>query len=814
MGVHGLTTYLRENRRQLSTTITLQSQLAKNQIPIVVDGWSFIYALYRTPVLASIPWIYGGEYPEFENAVKNVVAAWLRVGLKVHFVFDGAYPDLKFPTLVTRLSESHVQHSLLFFRTSAASRTSPSSLRETWMLPPLSYTVCIHALKQLQATTDLLELHFADEEGDPYAVELAGRIGGYVVGYDSDFLVFNSEGYQGYIPVDEMVWKTPNDEAVPIEENDGEFQVVRKVKHNRKAPVESSLLPPDAEELELHVTAYSPSRLASHLNLPVTLLPLLGALVGNDFSAESETHRRRLQSLFFERNLSITQRIGHAAKVIRSILAPNAVRRKPKHEVGSVMDLIDRTVNALLVRHSSNLGTGEVEKIIDGVVEATLQYAIPKADPNDSPLWPTELCALHTPDTCSFLPMVSRRLLTQLQAMDEEDQELLQVREALIHAYRQGSLSPKIMDPLNTSSSWPRPFLEHPDVETVNRSIGRPIREWIYSILDDAAGLPDPLVPESSSSQSEHEESESDDDELIDVVEDDSEDEDADLLAPLKGELNRLHGSEDETSQATTDPPPSITSSQRLERKYPPTITEYIRRGARVASEEITVTPLRNLLESVGLEGFSASLLLLRPEEDRFTVLLRLLNSDTQSVRALRPEQLAPVLALRWTATVLSKRAEETGSRERDQERWATTEARCWLASFGQTQEEQVQSDGTTTITDRNIQLMAQMLVALDNIDQLAEILLIGHRVPSTAHLLSGRLFHALLNAPSTLGPPEDDFLWSAVKTDLQASFQEPKPKRFKKAKQKSEAVSSAKPPQKAQKGQQGFFALLDLDTR
>ena len=41
MGVLGLTTYLREKQRLLSTTIVLSSESSpKKPIPIVVDGWS------------------------------------------------------------------------------------------------------------------------------------------------------------------------------------------------------------------------------------------------------------------------------------------------------------------------------------------------------------------------------------------------------------------------------------------------------------------------------------------------------------------------------------------------------------------------------------------------------------------------------------------------------------------------------------------------------------------------------------------------------------------------------------------------------
>jgi hypothetical protein len=112
---------------------------------------------------------------------------------------QGATPGLKFQTVVSRLTQSHVQPSLLFFRTSPASRSTPRFLHESRIIPPLLYSTCIHALGIVLNKTDALEIHYADEEGDPYAVELAGRVGGFVVGNDSDFVVFNSDGYLGYV---------------------------------------------------------------------------------------------------------------------------------------------------------------------------------------------------------------------------------------------------------------------------------------------------------------------------------------------------------------------------------------------------------------------------------------------------------------------------------------------------------------------------------------------------------------------------------------------------------------------------------------
>jgi hypothetical protein len=40
MGVHGLTTYLRENKRGLTSKLDLKTPASDPDVPIVVDGWS------------------------------------------------------------------------------------------------------------------------------------------------------------------------------------------------------------------------------------------------------------------------------------------------------------------------------------------------------------------------------------------------------------------------------------------------------------------------------------------------------------------------------------------------------------------------------------------------------------------------------------------------------------------------------------------------------------------------------------------------------------------------------------------------------
>ena len=672
------------------------------------------------------------------------------------------------------------------------------------MLPPLAYSACIHALETLRSTTHSLELHFADEEGDPYAVELAGRIGGYIVGNDSDFVILNSDGYLGYIPSSEMVWQIPDlpqDVDSIMNGDDGEFQTVRKPKAKRKVSgvrFSGGLVPPDdVPELLLTVVAYSPQTLAEHLNIPVSLLPLLGALVGNDFSKDSESNSRKIQALFFDRQLTLSQRIEKVASTIHSVISPGSQRRKAKHQVGSVMDLIDGTVNALLSRLTTTMGTGEIESIVDKIVNASLQYAIPKYGGDvegREGLWSTSFCALHDPEACPLLPMISRKVMRQAGDLIKNAPDLLEAREKYLDAYRSGLFPPGCMDIVSTGSSWPRLFLENPDLETVSRSIGRPIQEWTISILEDTVGVP----------TADHEdggESVGKDDELIDVVESDGEGStSSDFLAPLKGELHRLHSSEDGTA---TDPPASVSSHRHLLPSGPPILTLYLRKGTRIASEDIEVTPISNLLSSISLSEYATDVsppLVLRSVEDRLVVFLRALASDFPSVRQLSPDNLLPVLAVRWIVHTLHRRWEESGNKEREKERWTKKEARCFLSSILWTSDIQSPSESTgirsaefPPIEDRNVQLMAQILMALDTIEQLSQVLLLTERVPFEIHRISGRRFHAMLTGTTTTvthSLPSD--VWDSTEAGLSDAFQEERVKKVKRSKAEKQAVVSA----------------------
>jgi len=70
MGVHGLATYLRENLRALSTSLTLFQDQAKSKptLPLVIDGWSCVQLI---DTLCNV--IDNGSIALYMNSITNPV---------------------------------------------------------------------------------------------------------------------------------------------------------------------------------------------------------------------------------------------------------------------------------------------------------------------------------------------------------------------------------------------------------------------------------------------------------------------------------------------------------------------------------------------------------------------------------------------------------------------------------------------------------------------------------------------------------------------------------------------------------------------
>ncbi|KAG8887567.1 hypothetical protein FRB99_004227, partial [Tulasnella sp. 403] len=253
-----------------------------------------------------------------------------------------------------------------------------------------------------------------------------------------------------------------------------------------------------------------------HLKIPITFLPLFASLVGNDFSPST------FKTRFFERRLSYAQRIDRVGGVLRVVLSAGEDRNSrvgklliknmmQKREAvngpgpirASVSTLIQTAIQTLLLREPS---PGELDEMVESVIDVILQYGA-ESDPEG--------------------PFASRLPSSPHPLQDE-------VKHRYTEAYSSGNFSPLVLNIVATGTTWPRLFLEDPDVESGARLVTSELVTWTAAILNDAfpVGVPmDESMTESGVRENEDPSSiaddEEDEDELISVIEEqtDSEEE-------------------------------------------------------------------------------------------------------------------------------------------------------------------------------------------------------------------------------------------------------------------------------------------------
>jgi hypothetical protein len=212
-------------------------------------------------------------------------------------------------------------------------------------------------------------------EADGVCAVLAERLGGYLMGQDSDFAILMGEGgrSKGYVPFDMMSWfpgpeEDVGDPATGGEDVDSEFTPVSNGRQQRRIR-ESSLLPPsDYRNPILNLVIYPPSALRTRLRLPSNVLPLFASLCGTDYTPPQASFH------FFEPTLKLVQRIEKVARVLREQLySPSAPKARTAGDHAA--DLVARVIKKLLVRDFQTEGEGRM--LVDAIVDATLQYTLP-----------------------------------------------------------------------------------------------------------------------------------------------------------------------------------------------------------------------------------------------------------------------------------------------------------------------------------------------------------------------------------------------------------------------------------------------------
>ncbi|CAE6354280.1 unnamed protein product [Rhizoctonia solani] len=611
----------------------------------------------------------------------------------------GPVPLAKTSTTLKRYTESGIQNSNIFFRTSASARSTPSFLASTRIIPPLLLETCLSALREIAGSvidhnSPRAHILMADGEADPYCVSLAGRLGnGLVLGMDSDFAVLNVEGYGGYVPIDEMTWSSVSDDTplAQLEEDNDGFTAVQAKQRPKRKP--SGLIPPASTgELSLNVTVYHPQSLASYLGLPSALLPLFSALVGNDFSNPQNTRK------FFESRSNPVQRIWKVARSVSAAIKKSNDGGKAGGDV--VLDVIQTAVSHLLVRPDT-VASGEMETIVDQTVEAALECTIAASSP-----LPSSSCAIHAEDECP------------LSSLSPE----------LLSAYREGNLHPRLVNAITTGIVLPKLFLEDPEQKACGGAC-KTVWDWVWAVYTAGGHISFPTTEGSGSTVDGTESRADDDSELISVVEeftatDPSVSSQSDGLASeLKERLMGL--ALDETASAST-PSPEIKS-----------LVQYARRGLKLVPEPIQLPTLSDLPTSGGAQDWT--------KKDRISVFLRGTRSHTPAILKAFETGDVEVKTLLWICALrcVVQSSPSLGGNSAAPAvvgKWRKSEARVLISSLSF---EPDADSPLPPLETRAIQRTAQILYAFDAGARLAEVLyLFGEEIGKAARMFSGRAAH------------------------------------------------------------------------
>lgn len=472
MGVKGLTSYVEQIRSAVSEQVTIPVKGAADAAssssnafttggPFVIDGWAWIFRIYLDFFTESVR---GGEYIGYTLHVRRVVNALRQVGLEPIFIFDGPNLPLKIPTVLSRLGESASNNSA-FMRSSW--RLKPSFQASMGVFPPLLYDCTLEALRQCNVKVVIEEI-----EADGPVAQLANDLGGWAVSNDSDFFILcaRSSHCRGYVPLNTIEYlvqlkahpHAPQSVAVASSafEDDGFEQVGKggKAKGRRGGKGAPALVasaqtldrpPLDAKEgtlTAIRFTSYSSPKLAAALGIPTSMLPLLAALVGNDYTARIQ---KRILDPALPHGL---QRITFIANVIKteSLRMASNGNRTPALKLGTSGTATPLANRTGLGRTGSGWGT--LPARANGSSPMTSATATPMGD-SMHPKLDEALAALALNDPVRF--MVERVIERILAGIAQN------TREAYMTSGEQSDLVDAIIDSICTYSLLSDPAAIH-----------------------------------------------------------------------------------------------------------------------------------------------------------------------------------------------------------------------------------------------------------------------------------------------------------------------------------------------------------------
>ena len=632
-----------------------------------------------------------------------------------------------------------------------------------------------------------IECLFADGEADPLCAGLAARSNGFVLGLDSDYLIFNAS-HKGYIPLDDLVWALPDSTSLSDDEDDnGGFQTVSHTKENVVTPKPCAVrgLIPPRKFKSLTVSTYRPETFAASLRFPTGLLPLLASVLGNDFTPPTLTHN------LFPNYTTGQERVSRAISAIRAAVNPPYTppqrRKGPKAHPKAIegadksTQLISTVVEKLTLH--DDIGSKKVAELVDTIRDSMSHYIVPDDFPGPGPLSDPEI----------------------LRPANDQQQE---VQQRILKAYRRGEFSHDLMSYYTTGTAWPRLNLEDPDIKTSQDVVGAPVRQWIYAVLAHGLGG---IGRENIDSRAPA----VGDGELINVEEamNDSRDkaDTSELSADLKSPTPMTTSGNVATAEGTSSDPVIVLSNQLegsrgqrlagalpvnggthatgelaisalrlqpgLERSGPRFVTEYIRRGTRLLPVKVLIRDLTNLVADSEAEdpiyntsGMSplptidfATPIQLHTVDTRLSLFLYALHANTTLICDLPINWVLLAASLRWTIIASSTRLPVSDTKGGYRGKWNAPEVKAFIASCSvppspnAPPQHHARDEATVShpikmrpleLSTRTIQLTSLILAGVENAIGFAQALLIAEDILPTSCVplaISGLRFHRLV---------------------------------------------------------------------
>ncbi|CAG8471863.1 12115_t:CDS:2 [Ambispora leptoticha] len=363
-----------------------KNNLGEKQQYFVFDGNAFIYHVYNE----KLNWIFGGQYTTFANSLKSHTKTTHDYQIHQTYLFDGPLPLLKQKTRVSRFRDRIEKcKNLCQLKRLFKSSSTYFNNKDAFLLPPLALEVAIQILRKILD----VKVEVCAGEADNSVARIVRSVGGYAIGNDSDYFVYDLRGEcdgrsgGGYIPMN----------TLQIPRND-------KLTNNER----------------IFATVYHTKDIATHFNMPVSLLPLLGTLIGNDYTESNQIA-----------GLPDRNDIKEIAKFLSQY----------KH------NSIDQIIDSLLTNGRS-LSTGDdvelTRKMRENLHGSVRQYCS---------------TADSTNDNYKSLPPY------------------------FYDAFKSGRVSHMLMDVVCNRTFWCTPFFEDQSKESA-WILSRPVRRWTYAILD------------------------------------------------------------------------------------------------------------------------------------------------------------------------------------------------------------------------------------------------------------------------------------------------------------------------------------------